>query len=264
MVIQQEIKARGRYGGPIWEILGAVADKQGIAGREHKRRARLELWHRLKRLLHTGVVFRFGRRNISAVKVPRERTARRQRRLRPGSAPSAAGPNTKLISANLLKTNWFMENWQPTVRIRPQTQSKSAPSSEATSAAARSLAQLPRGQLRRWTGWLSDHWRGYRDQCVIMPNGEIWFLYGARRGTAVVTPDQGRLLGGWGDGPFRWRVIRASELRRYRSPEAQLLGRAKFGRKERPSLLKQQAAQRNGLKPCREGKRRGRVPQKLR
>jgi len=137
----------------------------------------------------------------------------------------------------------------------PQTRT-SARSDEITYA-ARALARLPRRPKRRWSGWLRD-WHGYRDQNVVTPDGTVWFLYGALRGQAIITPERGKLPGGWGDGPFRWAVVPASQVRPYLNPAAQLLGRTKLGRKERPSALKAEAARRNGMMPCREGKRRGR------
>src|SRR5437899_10749293 len=89
--------------------------------------------------------------------------------------------------------------------------------------AARALAKMPR-RRKRWTGWLCDDWHGYRDQRVITPDGTVWFLYGALRRKAIITPERGKLPGGWGDGPFRWKVIPVEEVNRYRNPAAQLLG----------------------------------------
>ncbi len=126
------------------------------------------------------------------------------------------------------------------------------------SQAARELARLPRRPKRKWTGWLNENWHGYRDQKVVLPSGRVWYLYGALRGKAVVTSECGTLPGGWGDGPFGWGVLPASQIRRYRNPAAQILGKSKLGRKERPSPLKAEAARRNGTLPCREGRRRGR------
>jgi len=131
------------------------------------------------------------------------------------------------------------------------------------SASARALAFLPRRPWRRWTGWLDDRWRGYRDQPVLMPGGKPAYLFGALRGQAVITLDRGQLLGGWGDGPFRWALVPASTVRPLLNPAAQVLGKLKTGRKERPSLLKAEAARRNGRMPCRDGRRRGRRSQRV-
>ena len=117
-----------------------------------------------------------------------------------------------------------------------------------------------RSRRRRRLGATAPDWHGYRDQQVIMPSGDVWFLYGALRGKAIVRPERGKLPGGWGDGAFRWTVIPASRIGRYVNPAAQVLGRAKLGRKETPSLLKAAAARRNGSMPCRGGRRRGRRP----
>jgi hypothetical protein len=116
---------------------------------------------------------------------------------------------------------------------------------DGISRAASALASLPRRQPRRWTGWLSTSVRGYRDQRVTLPDGRVWFLYGAIRGKAIVTPDRGRLMGGF-DEPFRWAVMPANQVVPVKNEAARLLGSMKRGRKERPSLRKQEAARRNG------------------
>lgn len=114
------------------------------------------------------------------------------------------------------------------------------------SAAASELAMRPRGQKRKWTGWLADGARGYKGQRVLLPNGETAHLYGATRQKAIVTLDEGRLLGGLDGEPMRWTVLPVSELRLHRNPHAQLLGSRKRGVKERFSALKAQTARENG------------------
>ena len=136
-------------------------------------------------------------------------------------------------------------------------------SPEQISAAAKALAGRPRGK-KRWTGWLNDRWRGYKDQQVILPNGEPAFLFGVLRQEAVVTMDKGRLLGNWPRGPLRWMVIPASEVRPYRNSAARLLGQQKAGVVERKSEAKARAARLNGLRPTRPGRRRGRRPRLIR
>jgi len=125
--------------------------------------------------------------------------------------------------------------------------------------AARALARMPRNR-KRWTGWLNDQERGYRDMPVLLPDGKPAYLFGALRGRAVVTPDRGQLLGGWGDGPLRWAVVPASTIHRRMNSAAQLLGSMKRGIRERSSERKAAAARLNGTRPCRPGKRRGRRP----
>ena len=113
---------------------------------------------------------------------------------------------------------------------------------------------------RGGSGVDGEEWGGYRDQRVVLPTGDVWFLYGALRGRAVVTLDKGKLLGDWPYGPLRWTLVPASTVRPFLNPAARIVGMAKRGRKEKPSLTKAEAARRNGLMPCREGRRRGRQP----
>lgn len=131
--------------------------------------------------------------------------------------------------------------------------------SSQISEAARALAKLPRRPRRKWTGWLTGAWRGYRDQPVLLPGGKPAYLFGALRGRAVITLDRGCLLGGYfGDGPIRWAVLPVSAIRPLKNPHAVVLGGRKLGIRERPSLAKQMACRINGCRPCHTGKRRGR------
>ena len=74
------------------------------------------------------------------------------------------------------------------------------------------------------------------------------------------TLDKGRLLGGFGDGPLRWAVIPTEQVQLWKNPDARLLGQLKRGVTERVSEVKAASARRNGQKPCRTGRHRGRRP----
>jgi hypothetical protein len=123
---------------------------------------------------------------------------------------------------------------------------------EIISTAAATLGSLPKGQRRRWTGWIGrDHlWRGQR---VILPNGVVAEVYGIVRGLAAVQwPDPL-----WIEG-VRCAVLPVDRLIVYKNPAARLMGKLKSGCVENPSERKAAACRRNGSMPCGPGKRRGR------
>lgn len=94
-------------------------------------------------------------------------------------------------------------------------------------------------------------WRGMK---VVLPNGRVGALYRATRGAAVVA---------WRDEfslrPDQHVALDTTALGRFKLPAAAILGRAKLGVRERPSLRKGRAARVNGSAPPRPGSRpRGR------
>lgn len=92
---------------------------------------------------------------------------------------------------------------------------------------------------------------------VRLPDGTIAELLAAARGKAIVR---------WTDpsqiDPERVVCIPSEGLKFIPLPAAQVLGRLKRGVKERSSPRKAAACRRNGMRPCRPGKRRGRQPRR--
>jgi hypothetical protein len=117
--------------------------------------------------------------------------------------------------------------------------------------AGKALASLPRGAKpkRKLSGFVQGV-RVYRDQPILLADGSRAFAYGARRGQLIFFRDIPRLME-----PGRWGVVPAATVTLLRNQAAVVLGAAKAGRKERPSVLKIQAARLNGKCPCRRGKR---------
>jgi hypothetical protein len=109
---------------------------------------------------------------------------------------------------------------------------------------------------RVFTGRIGNR-RGWRKMPLVLPNGAVGTLIMALRGFAAVA---------WHDPfsiqPNRIDYFRTSELVRFKSPAAVLLGSRKKGVIEKPSKKKARAARSNGCCPPRVGSRpRGR-PQK--
>lgn len=129
---------------------------------------------------------------------------------------------------------------------------EAVPTPTEISRAASALASLPRTR-RPLTGWLHGR-RLRRLTPVVLPCGLVLPAYFVRRGKVFVfVADEPR---------FEGRIFErfdATEVRLYRSPYAQLLGRLKKGCKEAPSPIKKQSSPVNGCKPPRPGSRpRGR------
>lgn len=126
------------------------------------------------------------------------------------------------------------------------------------SEAGRALARRLRRVRKKWSGFLHGQ-RTWRGREIELPDGTPAFLYGALRGQAVWSFDPDRLLGGEGE-PFQWGVLPADLIRLRKNPHAQALGAMKRGVRERRSEAKRQAAIKNGRRPCRPGRIRGRPP----
>lgn len=247
-------------------LLNFVANEQSPKGRSEDRRLWLCAWHRLRRLLKLGLVFRANRKSVTM-----QRPVPTIRRTLVGRRPTVRSSNGKLrasttwppesaVVSNVAKEpqNQLTKPRRVTsFALQPPSETKSAPTQEQVSAAASALAKLPRRPKRKWSGWLGRI-HTYRNMRIILPSGEIAFVAGVLRGKCVFTFDEGKLIGGFDGEPFRWGVIPAREVQILKNPAAQLLGRKKRGVKERLSSLKAKTARRNGKMPCREGRRRGR------
>ena len=257
----------------VWSILNVLAEEEGPRNRAEGRNLRLHLLAKLQRLNRVGLVFFSERNLVSPVKPEstltkmvsrrRKRTVRRELDFRAVSgdgtsashtAPDPSGGEENTMDARNLASSGVSEQSGKT---------ESAFSLEQVTAAARWLACLPRNKKRKWSGWI-DGERCWRDRSIILPTGEIAFIWGVLRQKVVITRDRGQLRGGYfGDGgPQRWFVLPANDVRLFRNESAQLLGKLKKGVKEKPSPRKAATAQANGCRPCRPGKRRGRPRQR--
>lgn len=253
----------------IWSLLNVLADEEGPKNRAEGRNLRIHLLAKLQRLNRLGFVFFSGRNLVSPVKPEPtltkmvSRRSKRTVREEPGfRAVSETGTSSFYTTSNPLDApaNAMNARKHASGRVSGQTgKTESAFSSERITAAARSLAYLPRNEKRKWSGWI-DGERCWRDRPIVLPTGEIAFIWGVLRQKVVITLDKGQLLGGYfGDGgPQRWFVLSASDVRLFRNGSAQLLGKLKKGVKEKPSVRKAAAARTNGSRPCHLGKRRGR------
>ena len=269
--IIETLRRHGFYGQLTWSLLDEVAETQNPQSRTEARQIRLDLWQRLRRLIKARVVFRFTRGRITLTNLPKPPVNRRRR--------SWGGSTAKSVHAQPRQVNPEIRESLHTgfrqVGTDQQADAKTKiadlnPSSdnfspnlspgnnpvEALSRAARELAKRPRGIKRRWTGFAGATrlWRNCR---LVLPKGNLVYCYGAVRQRVIWTsrPTGQGLPGGE---QLLWDVIPASQVSLAKDPNAVLLGRAKLGIEERYSEAKVLAARRNGLKPCRPGRRRGR------
>ena len=119
--------------------------------------------------------------------------------------------------------------------------------------AAKSLGSSKKKRRSAWTGCIQNK-RVRKDQRVILPDGTLARVRGARRGKVICY---------WED-PFSiskkcFDIFKDTALRLYKDPAAVLLGSQKKGVTEKKSHAKSEAARKNGSKPPRPGSRpRGR------
>jgi hypothetical protein len=268
--ILKAIRESGTYGTFIWSALNQVTATFNPKSREEARAIRLELWKRLKRLLNAKVVFLFRRRfvtlkNLPPLPRPLVRHARRPSAMRAASIQAGSAvkpPNDQKAAAQQQPVHPEPDQVKspPIEPVQQVQKTKNAADPAEISSAARALAGIPRRAKKKWTGWIGRT-HCWRDQPIILPSGEAAYIYGVLRGRVIATLDRGRLLGGFfGDGgPMRWTVLPAEQIRLYRNPSAQILGKQKRGKRECPSELKAQTARANGSLPPRPGNRpRGR------
>lgn len=260
------VKAAGR---PVsqWSVINALA-KQIVKGnnrvyrnRGNVRLERCFLLTALAELCYLRLVYRHGA-VIAAQDFP-IRVRPRQPRARADS-PSVAPALSEIDGSSVQpegrveaddfhlsgQTDQIMKNSDAKAPVA-KTQSVPRPTPESISAAARTLAGLPRDPSRKWTGFV-DGRRQRSKFKAIAPDGrpcEIWYV---RRGVAfAVHPEEQTLAG-------RFRNYPVSTLTIPQNRAAALLGTLKRGARERPSSAKGDSARRNGSMPCRPGRRRGR------
>lgn len=162
-------------------------------------------------------------------------------------------PHTELITKSALPT---VERLLPLIECVRRTNDpfRASDLNSLSMRAAVTLGSLPKNRPKIWSGWIGDqhYWRG---RLAIHSDGQVVEVIGVQRGLALVKWTDPQWLEG-----ERHLVLPVSELNVYKNPAASWLGRLKFGVKERPSAAKAAAAKRNGSKPCRPGKKRGRPP----
>jgi len=274
----------------VWTLLGILCQKAGPPDRSSACRLRLELLRRVRILREKGLVYGVGRNSIALEKPEPKRRQRRAlkwkrsaARLRMNQAVRApicppppavsdlkvqvelqvdtkAAPNegfaTKPTKTQSARDTGDVR-WQPfSFSGLLATTAQDSQAGEANSAAS-ALARRPRGQGKRWSGYLDPKdkttrlWRGRE---LLTPAGRVVNAVGCLRGLVLVE---------WAD-PFAidgrsHQVFKASELEVHRNPAAVALGRRKQGKKEMSSARKSETARRNGCAPCRPGSRpRGR------
>jgi hypothetical protein len=225
-----------------------------------------------------GLVFRFARKRVSLVKLPKHSVNRRRRhgggstarqiepqnlRIRQisgKSLKSGALPGLAALAGHLTagpKSESAQGCVKPTIKLTPAADP--ANSCVSVQAAARALGRLPRKVKRRWSGFVGKD-RVWRNLSITSPNGKPAYVYGAVRGKVVWSsiktgPEANMDDDGWALG-----VVDATEVRIARDPNAVALGKVKLGVKEKPSELKAQTARTNGRRPCHPGRHRGRPP----
>ncbi len=181
--------------GPVktWSLLNWLAEDEGTRSRADGREARRALWERVRRLKRLGLVFGAGRNELIAVKPDRQPTRPRPRPRRRGQTVTES-PGLSAVSVDKSRSlseqpdlNYpFQRHLTATDsvtsrRVEKSGKIKSVITPDEASAAARTLAKMPRRQSRKWTGWLhGEHfWRGR--PVVVLPNGEVTGLYWANR-----------------------------------------------------------------------------------
>ncbi len=253
-----------------WSLLNVVADAQSPRDRTTGRLLRLQLWDRLKRLRGLGLAFTQGRNRVNSSKP--DRVARRpavtlrSRRptvvesgsVRAVSVRTGTGPQGALSATHEVHRQILSEPpalCRPTIEVE-KTESGEEP--ERISEAASALGRLPRHPKRRWSGWLNDRVRTYRNMRVALPSGEQVYVFGARRGLLVYVREPNLCAGDPDEAGRSWGVVPASSVQVTKNEHAVLLGSQKHGVRECPSALKAISARANGRQPPRAGRRRGR------
>jgi hypothetical protein len=266
----KKVEKAGIYGIRIWELLNLVAEEQNPGTRAETRALRLKLWQNLRQLMSRGVVLRWARSWVSVYRLPRPSVNRHRRSIAgstlkqhkhdqpavrkplqiqsPCSLPCPQTKSVELDAAPLVKQ-------LPEVSISDN--SPRPPDLESVREAARLLARLPRKRTRRWTGWIGGH-HCWRNQRIILPGGELVYLYGALRKKAVWTSCATGPNADLSDDNWAFGAVDADQVRLVKDPNAIILGKLKAGVREKVSEAKKRAARTNGLKACKPGRQRGR------
>ena len=272
----EAMRQRGTTPVGLWKIINALAKAENPDHRAQRRCWQLRFWGACRELRKAGLLFRHGpliaTSRFATMPKPRKRDRGASRPyqgelLSPsvGKSTSKIGGSSPTVPMVQMAINGsqragdkLVGPLKPVVTCLPETKS-AAPTMTEISAAAADLAQRRRKRTRIWSGWLDPHTRVWRGRRIILPDGQLAYAYGCLRKKLVWSFHPDGLHGGF-DEPFEWGVLPAHCIRVYRDPKARLLGSLKAGVIERKSEAKAHAARRNGLRPTREGRRRGRPP----
>jgi hypothetical protein len=255
----------------VWSLLNLVADAEMPRDRTHARVLRLELLGRLRHLRKAGLAFSVGRNKISAAKpelTKRRPTVRRRRptvakspSFNPVSAVTNSAEQEARRQGNQVQFQLDVASPSPSSLAGEATKTESGAGAERISEAARRLAALPRRPSRRWSGWLNDSVRSYRNMRVEFSGDQRAFVFGVLRGRLVYTVEPDGPAGDPFSAGVEWGVLPASAVRILKNEHAVVLGRCKAGVTEVFSLRKQEAARRNSRQPPGANSRpRGRPP----
>lgn len=247
----------------IWSLLNALTDDDAPRNRAEGRNLRLHLLAKLRRLNRLGLVFFVGRNLVSPEKPDpgtalaasrrRGRSVRKSPVFRAVSAGSSPKCATQQNPTHPVQRTDDKSKNNPAGPVWEAGKTKSDGNPAGVTLAARALAQIPRNQKRKLSGYV-DGERIWRDRKIVLPDGSVVYAYGARRGQVVYFRDLPRE-----PEPGRWGAVNASGVKLWKNPDAIALGNRKLGVKERRSIWKLFAAWRNGRQPARPGSRpRGR------
>ncbi len=247
--------------GPVktWSLLNMLAGEQSPKSRAEGRELRLNLLHRLKRLRKLQLIHGLGRNEIS-IQPPalfptkrRKQSVKRRSVIRGVSAVIAERHAQQPEMEYPFGANVIGGIEPPFLAADGPAKSESVATSAQASEAGRTLAKMPRKQVRKLTGFLHGE-HCWRRRQVVLPNGEVTEVYWANRGRVLLVDAN--------DLPYRSWLLRVArwerDVRLYRNPAAALLGSLKKSVREIKSDKKAQAARANGIMPCAPGRRRGR------
>ena len=270
------MRQRGPKPVVLWSLINSLANARNPDYRAVRRCWRLRYWGACRELFRVRLLFRHGgqialsdfatspRPGTRARGTPRR--SQGEHRLSPsvGESTSETGGSKPVgqqaqtaTKCEQAPVNEMVVGTASMLTRTPETES--VPTPELVSAAARQLARLPRRAVRRWSGWLTDDVRSFRNMRVRLPGSAEAFIFGVLRRRLVYTREPDGLLGDTAGVGKSWGVVRADQVQIIKNEHAVTLGKRKAGVREAFSQRKAQAARRNGAMPTRRGQR-GRPP----
>src|SRR6266850_4814771 len=76
--ILDHVRTQGRYGLTVWKVVNVIATTQNPTSRHDARSIRLQVLHRILRLLKLARLFRVGRIAVSVVRLPKASVIRKR------------------------------------------------------------------------------------------------------------------------------------------------------------------------------------------
>ena len=256
------LRQGGREPITLWKTINTLTKTEKSTDREHVRFHRMRYWIAIRELCRAGVIFRHYHQIALAdfAYKPRRKPARglsspvRQSACENGGSnqhQAQAGQAEQTPKAATTPLNTMEMRGQDT-KATPAKTECARPSPEQVSAAAGLIAMRPRirRRIRKFTGFFQGE-RIRRMSLFRVPTGETLPACLILRDMIYVMRPPDTTL------KYIERYD-ASVVRRVKNPAAVLMGKLKKGQPERPSAAKAAAARRNGLMPCRPGRKRGR------